>query len=310
MTLGQTLRGGANKLKQRQITNPHLEAEILLALLLKKPREYLLAHGEKKLTASQISSFRRQISRRLKGEPIAYLTGQKEFYGLNFSVDKNVLIPRPETELMVEEALKLVACDRQHATLVDVGTGSGCIIIALVKILKLKFPAAGCKFLASDISAKALAVARQNAKTHQVNKKIKFIKGDLLKPISNLIGQRLRRQPRGEASRKLIILANLPYGWPAWKNNTSANTIGLKFEPPIALFTDNNGLELYEKLFKQIKSLISELNFDCFALCEFDPRQTAKIKQLVKKQLPRAKWQIKKDLAGLNRLIIIKNNKV
>ena len=105
----------------------------------------------------------------------------------------------------------------------------------------------------------------------------------------------------------MIILANLPYGWKAWKNNCSLETIGLKFEPEQALFTGKYGLELYEKLFRQIKAMIrlGKAPKNTTALCEFDPRQTMMIKKLIKRELPQAKFQIKKDLAGLNRLVII-----
>ncbi|MDP2736815.1 MAG: peptide chain release factor N(5)-glutamine methyltransferase, partial [bacterium] len=246
MTLGQILIDGAGKLNQRQITNPHLEAEILLSKILKKPREFILAHGENKLTAEQIKNFQSLVFRRLKGEPIAYLTGHKEFYGLNFKVNKNVLIPRPETELMVEEALKLVARsssasarqrrDGQPVTLADIGTGSGCIIIALAK------QNINGKLLATDISAKALAVARQNAKNNHVDKKIKFLKGGLLEPIvkNKLI---INRQP-------LIILANLPYLTPTQIKNSPT----IKYEPKLALAAGSDGLKYYRRLFKQIKT--------------------------------------------------------
>jgi len=304
MTITQILKLAVAKLSSKKIKFPHLEAEILLSEILKKPREFLLVHGEKKLTTRQISNFNSKISRRLKGEPIAYLTGHKEFYGLDFKVNKNVLVPRPETELMVEEALKLIARNSQRVTLVDIGTGSGCIIITLAK------QTADCELIAIDISAKALNIARQNARKHNVHKKIKFIKGNLLKPIINSKFV-IRLSPEALAkggNSKLIIVANLPYGWKEWKNNCSMDSVGLKYEPPVALFTGKNGLALYEKLFKQINILAVGGGALCNinVLCEFDPRQTVKIKQLIKRELPQAKLQIKKDLSGLNRLAIIK----
>ena len=300
MTIGQILIIGADKLNRNKITNPHLEAEILLSEILKKPREFLLAYGEKKLTAGQISNFKFQISKRLKGEPIAYLTGHKEFYGLDFKVNKNVLIPRPETELMIEEALKLTTHISRPMTLADIGTGSGCIIITLAKLLDKESKTTNYELWGIDISKKALIVAGQNAKTHLVAKDIKLKCGNLLGPILKNNKSAVSRQP-------LIILANLPYGWKEWKNNSSADTIGIKFEPPSALYAGKNGLALYEKLFRQIKELRAKKHGseNIYALCEFDPRQTAKIKQLIKRELPKASCQIKKDLSGLNRLIII-----
>ena len=197
---------------------------------------------------------------------------------------------------MVEETLKLITHNsqpcpsgRRVVTLVDVGTGSGCIIITLAKLLNLKF-------LAIDISEKALIIARQNAKNNQVNKKIKFIKGNLLEPIlkNKLINN----------SHPLIILANLPYLTPTQIKNSPS----IKYEPKLALTAGKDGLKYYRRLFKQtndlrnIKCKLRDINI----LCEIDPSQTAKIKQLIKRELPKASYQIKKDLSGLNRLVIIK----
>lgn len=306
MTIDQALKLALTKLSAKKIENPPLEAEILLSDILKKPLEFLLTHGEKPLSQSPITKYQQALKKRLKGEPIAYLTGRKEFYGLSFMVNKNVLIPRPETELLVEESIKLVAQSSQPATIIDIGTGSGCIIITLAKKLNHELRIMNNGLMAVDISAKALAVAKKNAELHGVDEKIKFIKGDLLTPFIN--------NSLFTLSGSLIILANLPYGWKAWKNNCSLDTIGLKFEPEIALFTGKNGLKLYDKLLKQLSQLVDSRKFvpptgnqsSISALLEFDPRQTKLIKKLLKKYFPQAKLQIKKDLAGLNRLAIIK----
>lgn len=309
MTIAQTLKSATAKLTVNRITDiPHLEAEILLAQTLKKPREFILSHSERRLTKAQIANYKLKIKTRLKGLPIAYITGEKEFYGLKFKIDKNVLIPRPETELMVEEALRLITHNSKPTTLIDIGTGSGCIIISLAKQLNYKLKITNHEFFATDISTKALAIAKQNAQAHGVNQKIKFIKGNLLNPF---IRNSLFLIPNS-----LVILANLPYGWKEWKNNSSADAIGLKFEPQIALFTGKNGLKLYEKLFQQINCLLHNTKYNpptggqntLHLLCEFDPRQTSKIKKLIKCELPQASLQIKKDLAGLNRLAIISLN--
>lgn len=311
MTISQALKFVANKLRVKNINNPHLEAEILLSGILKKPHEFLLAHGEKQLSKMQTAKYQQLLKRRLQGEPIAYLTGHKEFYGLDFIVNKNVLIPRPETELMVDEALRLITHNAQRITFMDVGTGSGCIIITLAKLIKnYEFEIKNYKLIGADISKKAQAVAKKNARIHQVNKNINFVKGDLLIPIihnsSFTCPPELKRRGIIPDSQ-LVILANLPYGWKAWKNNCSLDTVGLKFEPKVALFTDKNGLGLYEKLFQQIKELrvMRCALCDVTVLCEFDPRQAKLMKKLIKRELPQAKFQIKKDLAGLNRLAII-----
>ncbi|MFH1583421.1 MAG: peptide chain release factor N(5)-glutamine methyltransferase [Candidatus Falkowbacteria bacterium] len=292
MTLGQILINSVGKLNQRQITNPHLEAEILLSKILKKPREFILAHPEKQLTKLQITNYKLLIAKRTKGIPIAYLTGHKQFYGLDFLVNRNALIPRPETELMVEETLSLITRSSQPATLIDVGTGSGCIIITLAKQLQTS------KFIAIDISKKALMVARQNAKMHQVNKKIKFIKSNLL--------ARFIHNSSFTIHHSLIILANLPYLTPTQIKNSPS----IKHEPKLALTAGSDGLKYYKQLFKQAKeSQVASYGLrNIYILCEINPGQTAKMKQLIKRELPEASRQIKKDLSGLNRLAIISIN--
>jgi len=327
MEIREILRAAAKKLKQAKIKNPSLETEILLSFILKKRREYILTHLERKLTKNQTGKYFKLLEGRIKGEPVAYLTGHKEFYGLDFMVNKNVLVPRPETELMVDEALHLISqisYRKSHISyppslanpeysggagisLIDIGTGSGCIIITLSKILESKLPTlptgrqvTNYQLLATDISKSALTIASKNAKLHKVDKKIKFIHGNLLSPL-------IRNSKILIPNSKVIILANLPYVWRKWKNNPSRDAICLKFEPKIALFTGENGLQVYKKLFKQIIKLQKRHKVNITCLLEFDPRQTVLVKKLIKQYFSKAELQIKKDLAGRNRLIIIKN---
>ena len=313
------------KLQQIKIKNPHLETEILLSNILKKPREFIFTHPETQLTKSQITNFKFQITERIKGKPLAYITGYKEFYGFDFRINKNVLIPRPETELMVEETLKRITRNAKHITLIDVGTGSGCIIITLAKLLtnsKLpispqpnKFSAgqANFKFLATDISQSALTIARQNAKLHKVNKKIKFLRGNLLEPIIQspklLITNyhRLGGSPPTKNYIKkwrgqLLITANLPYLTPAQIKNSPT----IQYEPKIALTAGADGLKYYRQLFIQAKKLSLK---NITILCEIDHSQTNKIRQIIKKELPKINLEIKKDLKGHNRLIILLRNR-
>lgn len=300
MTISQSLKFAVDKLTAKKINLPHLEAEILLSEILKKPREFILAHGERELTKPQITDYKLLIKKRLKGMPIAYIAGEKEFYGLKFKINKNVLIPRPETELMVEEALKLITRNSQPATLIDVGTGSGCVIITLAKILCQESKIKNYQLWGTDISAKALAVARQNASAHNVCKKIKFLKGNLLEPLVI----RPDECPFGRVGYwDLVILANLPYLTP----NQIKNSPSIKCESKLALSAGSDGLKYYRQLFQQINKLraTSREPRTIRVLCEIDPSQTARIKQLTKRELPKASCQIKKDLSGLNRLVII-----
>lgn len=259
----------------------YLDLELLIAHELKKSREFVLAHPEHRLTPGQKSKVESLIKRRLKHEPLAYILGHKEFFGLDFKVDRHTLIPRPETELMVEEVLKLKP---KNKTLVDVGTGSGNIIIALAKNIS---PAN--EFYATDISAAALKIARQNARLHKVDKKIRFFKGSLLAPILKSTNYKLK-------TTDLIILANLPYLSKKIYAATGPNV--KKFEPRSALFSPHDGLEHYEKLLLQIKNhKINPLIF-----LEISPEQKPKITTLIRSILPAAKPEFFRDLAGKWRL--------
>ena len=310
MTISQHFAEATNKLKAKT-KNPYLEAEILLSYVFKKPREYLLAHPEKKLTKIQITNYKLLITKRLKGVPTAYLAGYKHFHGLKFLVNKHVLIPRPETEMMVDEAL-YVTHNVKRVTIIDIGTGSGCIIITLANLLNVKskiFPpeadsprAENLKFYATDISKPALAVARKNAKLHKVDKKIKFLQGTLLEPIIKY------KNKLKIVNCKLIICANLPYLTPTQIKKSSS----IRYEPKLALGAGKDGLEYYLELFTQIKKETKSLRHrdlvSMLILCEIDPSQKSKIKQIIKKELPKARVQIKKDLRDLDRLAIIKFN--
>ena len=270
--------------KLRSSDSPVLDSEVLLSFVIKKPKEFLFAHPEFAPTAKQISHFKKLIARRAKGEPIAYLIGHKEFYGLDFEINKNVLIPRPETELMVEEVVKKI--DRLKIILIDVGTGSGCIPIAILKTIK---NTATIKCFAIDISPGAIATAKRNAKKHNV--KIKFLRGNLLAPM-------MSRLTRYSKENKTIITANLPYlTTKQYRASTS-----IQHEPRLALVADKSGLALYEQLLKQI-SVLSKINITLFF--EIDPSQARAIIILIKKYLPLAEVKIKNDYAGKKRLVII-----
>lgn len=294
MTIRHALIWATNFLKKTKISSPALDAEILLDFTLKKSKEFLYAHPEKNLTTTQSRLFKNLVARRAKHEPVAYLTGQKSFSGLDFFVDKNVLIPRPETETLVEEAIKKILNTKYkipNTSIVDVGTGSGAIAVTLARRLP------NTKIFATEISSAALKVARKNARRHKVA--VTFLCGNLLQPFLNLKSKILNL-------KSLVIVANLPYGWKAWKNTSSAETAGLKFEPQIALFTGKNGLELYEKLLKQINLLIANYQLPITSIFEIDPRQTKLITKLIRATFPTAKIEIKKDLAGRDRIVILK----
>lgn len=286
MTIREALVQTGNELKPREITcaEDHdlgrLEAEILLGHVLKKDRVWLHAHDDKTIPKAKLKVFLALIKRRKKHEPIAYIVGQKDFYRSSFIVNKNVLIPRPESELLVE--LGIAEAKKLHTRVLDIGTGSGAIAISIAKEI------APQRVLASDASQTALSIAKKNARLNKV-KNITFIKADLLTAqIANFF------------STPLVIVANLPYLPLSDKKKLAPDVI--KYEPHSALFATQNGLAVIQKLLEQIKKVQTD-RLSIFL--EFDPPQTQELKAIAKKMFPKAKIKIHKDLAKRNRAIEI-----
>jgi release factor glutamine methyltransferase len=265
-----------------------LDREAVLSFVLKKPREYLFAHPEKVLSVLEVREFKQLVTRRKKGEPVACITGKKEFFGLDFFVNKNVLIPRPETELLVESVLQKIQDTKYKIqnTIIDLGTGSGNIVVSLVK----NIPAPKrkkMKFFAVDISPKALDIARKNARRHNVGKYIKFAKSDLL-------GYFLKKKT--DLTSNLLIVANLPY---VSEKIYQKNKNNLKFEPKIALTGKKNGLEHYMRLFSEIREIFDShcSMFHVMCYVEFSPEQKNTLAKIIRKELPSAEFSFAKDLA-------------
>lgn len=219
----------------------HLDAELLLSHVLKKPVTHLLAHPEKEPGFFQQWFYKRLISRRKEGIPVAYLRGHKEFYGLDFKVNRQVLVPRPDTEALAEAVINYISSDD---LLLDIGTGSGCIPIVVLKHVK------GLYAVATDISASALRVARANARRHGVMSHLRFFFSDLLKAVP----------PEVLEDRTLVVTANLPYVPLEFQVN-----IETSFEPQIALYGGRDGMDLYRKLLDQLLPLMPKaMFFECF----------------------------------------------
>jgi release factor glutamine methyltransferase len=282
------LNKGAKKIKDKILESAENEAEMILSFILKKNREFLFTYPEKKLNFWQSARFNRLIKRRVSGVPLAYLTGRQGFYGLDFIVDKNVLIPRPETELLVEEALKKIKnYELRIKNVIDVGTGSGCVIVSLAK----NFPASGINFYGLDISRKALAVAKKNADQNSLKNCIHFLYSDLL----NNIDKSIFNEP-------VLVMANLPY----LTAEQIKNSPTIRKEPEIALWAGIDGLSCYRQLFRQISAYSNLIENKLFLLCEIDETQSLNFKKIAEKIIPRAKITIKKDLSGFDRLAVIK----
>ncbi|MBU4339177.1 peptide chain release factor N(5)-glutamine methyltransferase [Patescibacteria group bacterium] len=318
MTIKEILRKSIKILVAKKIDSANIDAEILLLHILNqsrnKPktfrndRSWLCAHNDYKLSKPQENKFHSLIKRREKFEPIAYITCKKEFYGLEFHIDKNVLIPRPETEILAENALKEILKDitwrlslqvedqppntNKKMIIADIGTGSGAIAITIAKTLKDKKLADQTKIYATDISLKALKIAKINAKKHNCNKNIIFKKGNLLKAL-----------PKN--TKIDYLLANLPYGrknylYKQIKDKTKlAIFFGIKYEPKISIFAANDGMKYFDKFFPTLPKYTAN---GTKIFLESDPRQISSIEKLAKKYLPKHKITVIKDLRGLNRI--------
>lgn len=267
------------------------ELIILFGLAIRQSKEFILSHTDYKMSCWERWRLWRLVRRFKNGWPTAYLAGHKEFYGLDFLVNKNTLIPRSSTESMVElavEGLKNAHTERRKV-LIDIGTGSGCIPISIIKSLKHE----NIKTIATDISRGALQVAEQNAKRHNVD--IQFIRGDLLRPFIKSYSMLID-------NCSLFITANLPYLTKDWIKSEP----GIQKEPRSALLADDkHGLSLYEKLFQQIQFIVLIFNYSLSIFIEIDVRQSATAMELAKKYFPKAIIEIKKDLAGRDRVLTI-----
>jgi release factor glutamine methyltransferase len=294
MNLKEALIRATAELKQAKILTAELDSELLLEHVLEKHgfnRVKILAYPETQLNPQDQTHYFNLIHRRAQKEPVAYITKTKEFFGIPFYVDQRVLIPRPETEILVEEALRTIinkAEANKEVRVIDVGCGSGCIAIALQKILQIKYPhfVNRIKIQASDISQDALAVARKNLTNQKLTEKISLYQSDLLSKI------------RGKFD---VICANLPY---LSKKDYSAVDQEIKiYEPKKSLKGGDEGVELYLKLFKQIPDYIRP---DAELLIEIHPYQKeALVKEAKAKFSRKFKNYALKDLANKERVLLI-----
>lgn len=252
-----------------------LDAEILLAFVLKKPRSYLFTWPEASLTSAKRNQYDALIQRRIAGEPIAYLTGNKEFWSLNLHVSQNTLIPRPETELLVETILGLTDV-HQNLTILDLGTGSGCIAVALAQ----ERPHA--HVLACDISASALAIAQKNAIMHNL-KNIHFLQSDWFNNIP--------------ASKFDIIISNPPY---LEEDSIYLQQGDIRFEPQIALISGSDGLNAIRHICMHAKN---HLNPSGYLALELGYNQNAVVMTLLAENMYSNIRSIA-DLSGHDRVCI------
>jgi release factor glutamine methyltransferase len=266
-------------LKSRGLSEPESDAEVLLSFVLQTKRSKLPLMRSQKLTDIQVSRYEKYILRRSKREPAAYITGLVGFMGFEFKANKNVLIPRSETEILVETALKLAKKENKNSVL-DLCTGSGCIAVSLAKLGKFK------GITASDVSGSALEIAKENARINNVLDIISFIKSDIFDRISD---------------KKIdIIVSNPPY---VSHEEYDALEPELKYEPEIALTAEDDGLFFYKKIAGKSGKY---LNDNGFILIELNAYKADEIKQIFS-TCGYENIEIIKDYAGLPRILKAEN---
>jgi release factor glutamine methyltransferase len=297
-TTGALLREGTEQLATAGSETPRLDAELLLGHAVGVGRTVVLAHPEAPVGADAARRYRADLARRATGEPVAYLRGIKEFYGLAFEADARALIPRPETERLVELAeaevmRRLGAVARPVGAppllVVDVGTGSGAIAVALAVALRRLRALGAVEILAVDISADALGLARENAVGHAVADRITFVEADLL--------------PDDVSGPFDLVLANLPY---VRTDVIATLPRATSFEPALALDGGPDGLAVIERLLDRLLDALAE---DGVALLEIGADQGDAIVERVAGRLPGWGCAVESDLAGLPRVARIERDK-
>lgn len=277
-TVSGLLNAACAKLKSAGLETPGLDAEVLLAFCMKEPRIRLLAHPEMPVAAQTADMFESMLARRAGGEPVSYMTGRKEFWSLCFAVDPRVLIPRPETEILVEEALSFAAENfgrAQRISILEIGTGSGAISVALASEL----PRA--EITATDISPGAIEVASSNAAVNNVAGQIRFVAGSFFEPVAGSFD---------------LIVSNPPY-------ISEAEYAGLSrrvrdFEPPGALLAGQDGTECHQAIIAGAKDFLNPAGA---LFLEIGALQKQKIEEILRKEGYNL-TVFRKDYAGLFRV--------
>lgn len=285
-TLGEVLRRAVQWLQKAHATpTPDLDAQVLLAHVTGMGRPALIAFPERALAAEQAAAYADLVARRVAREPVAYLTGHREFLGLDFLTDRRALIPRPETELLVEAALadaraRLDRAPARPPVAADIGTGSGAIAVSLAA-LEPRLP----YIYATDVSPDALALAAENAARLGVAARVRFVQGDLLAPLPEPVD---------------LLLANLPYVAPREGPSLAADV--QRYEPSLALYGADDGLGHLRRFFVEAPA---HLRPGATVIVEFGWDQRAAVEALARAALPGCGVRIGADLAGWDRYAVV-----
>ena len=285
VTWGEALAWGVDRLRASATDDtPDLDAQTLLAHTLGESRVIVLAYPERRLSEDQAIQFAKLVERRLAHEPVAYLVGHREFMGLDFAVDRRALIPRPETELLVEAALADLRSrldgQAQTVSVADVGTGSGAIALSVAH-----FEPRAAPIYALDISTDALDLARENARRLGVEARISFLRSDLLDALPQLVD---------------LLLANLPYIAPRDQEELAIDV--KRFEPELALYSDEDGLALLRRFFALAPRFV---NSGATIGVEFGYNQRNAVEALAQAAFPNGRIRIGADYAGWDRFALI-----
>lgn len=294
-TVRELLDVAAARLREAGSESARLDAELLLAFSLDTDRTAVIAHTDAPVGDGAAARFQAALDRRAAGEPVAYIRGFKEFHGLAFGVDPRALIPRPETELLVqlgelEVVRRLVGAPRPQGAprirVIDVGVGSGAVAITLAVLLRRRGMLDDVDLAAVDVSDDALQLARENAVAHAVGDRIEFEIADLL--------------PGTLAAQWDVVLANLPY---VRSDAVPVLPVAASFEPVLALDGGSDGLRVIARLLDQLPSGLAR---DGVALLEIGGDQGADIRALVEDRLPGWQCDVELDLGGLPRVAIVR----
>jgi len=282
LTLREFLRETRGRLGEVGAPEPRLESEVMLSDVLGVPRHRLYAYQDDAIPEEAVEALEKVVQRRLEREPLAYILGHREFYGVDLTVGPGVMVPRPETEMLVERALLvcLERMDRAALVVADVGTGSGGIAVSLAMHLP------GVALYATDISAEALEVARANVEKFGLGPRITLLEGDLLEPLPGRVD---------------VIVANLPY---IPSGRLEELQPELAWEPRGALDGGDDGMGLLRRLIGQAAGKLAD---DGVMLLEIDPGQGEALQRLAEKLFPGATTSVEEDLAGLERLFVLES---
>lgn len=278
-TIGAILKWTGQYFAEKGVENPRLDAEVLLSNILKKERIYLYVEFDKPLLPQELTSFREAIKKRVAKQPVAYILGYKEFMGLEFKVTPAVLIPRPDTEILVEQALKLLS-NYENPRFVDIGTGSGAIAVSIAKLSPTAVTG-----VAVDISPEALAVAKENAEKLAVSEKLEFVLGNLCEPL--------------KGAKFTALLSNPPYIPNA---DIASLAPEVKNEPYLALAGGAEGLDCYIELIQQGRHLLIDGGFMMF---EVGINQAQIVAEIARQYEDLEIWEIIKDYGGIDRVVVI-----